>query len=103
MGWGWINNKDTNYYTRLRLINKVKKYVRKYYEYNEPVNLVKPVVFTYAGGRVLITAVEFYKYYHKHFQQTKTYIRVHLDNGEFVHLDKLRSKHLLGLVKQVLG
>lgn len=102
MGWDWVNKKDTNYYTRIRLVNKVIKFVKKNYKHNQPVDLVNPVIFSYAGGKIMITSVEFYQYFHEHFQQTKTYVRIHLDNGETFRVDKLRTKHLLELVKQGL-
>jgi hypothetical protein len=101
MSWDWINKKGTNYYTRLRLIGRVNKFVRANYEFNKPVQLKTPVVFTYSGGKVLITAIELVQYYHEGYKQTKTYVRICLDNGNEVHLEKLRLKHLFELIKEV--
>ena len=100
MSWDWYHKKDTNYFIRINLVKQVKKYMITKLEANTPFQLIPPVAFTYSGGRVLITHLERHKYMSR-FKREFTLLRVHLDNGTFVPLDKLRTKHLLK-ISQIL-
>lgn len=87
------HKKDVNYYTRLALLNKVRKAVCGALQFNVPLNLSCPVPFSYSGGKRVITQIELYKYM-SNFKREFTNIRVILDDGTTVPLAKLRTKHL---------
>lgn len=90
----WLQHKkDQNYYTRLALVNRVKKLVEATFEHNAPRELTPPVAYTYSGGKIFITHVEWHQYMSQFKREFNT-IRVHLDDGTFVPLSKLRTKHL---------
>jgi hypothetical protein len=87
------HKKDQNYYTRLALINKVRKAVCGVLKFNVPMNLSCAVPYSYSGGKRVITKIELYKYM-SNFKREFTNIRVILDDGTTVPLAKLRTKHL---------
>ncbi len=90
----WTQPKDVNYYGRLSLINKIKKYVDKNLTYGVPLPLNPPIPFTYNGGKKSIINIERYQYISCFKKEFKT-IRVQLDDGTYVRLIDLRMKHLL--------
>jgi hypothetical protein len=101
MSWDWYTKKDTNYYIRLSQINAIKKYVDANLNVNEPLEFVKPLPYTYSGGKITMVSMERYKYMSQ-FKREFTVIRVLLDNGEHIPLAKLRLKHLLQISKLFL-
>jgi hypothetical protein len=52
-----------------------------------------PVPYSYSGGKKFIVNIEWHKYMSQ-FKREFTTIRVQLDDGTFVPLAKLRTKHL---------
>jgi hypothetical protein len=88
------HKKDVNYYMRLKLVGVIKTHVDNNFEFNSPVNFDPPLPYTYTGGKIGIVSMERHKYMSQ-FKREFTTIRVLLDNGEHVPLDKLRLKHLI--------
>jgi hypothetical protein len=82
-----------NYYNRLALANKVKQLVEAQFKHNTPRAFDPPIAYSYSGGKIFITHIERYKYMSQ-FKRWFTTIRVMLDDGTFVPLAKLRTKHL---------
>jgi hypothetical protein len=79
---------------RLKLIGAIKSHVDNTFDINSPVAFVKPLPYTYSGGKVTMISMERYRYMSQ-FKREFTVIRVLLDNGEYIPLAKLRLKHLL--------
>lgn len=98
MSWDWYNKKNTNYYNRLALVNKVKKCVESLLPVNTPLPLLVP--YSYTGGRKNIVSIERYQYFSQ-FKRVFTTIRVKLTCGTFVPLAKLRTKHLTLIYQQL--
>ena len=90
----WPQPKDTNYYTRLNLISKIKKYVETHLEYDVPYVFEKPIVYEYHGGCRKMINIAKYKY--MSFYKTEfTTITCLLDDQTFVRLIHLKNRHLL--------
>lgn len=79
---------------RLKLVGAIKAHVDEEFEFNSPVAFVKPLPYTYSGGKITMISMERYKYMSQ-FKREFTVIRILLDNGTYVPLTKLRLKHLL--------
>lgn len=94
----WHTPKDVNYYNRLALINKVRKIVLKNMDFENPIQFPIPIPYSYDGGKVAILWIERHKYMSS-FKREFTNIRVRLEGGEFVSLQKLRPKHLIEIYK----
>lgn len=90
----WQQPKDVNYYGRLALINKIKKYVDSHLPFSVPMPLAPPIPYSYNGGKKLIVNIERYQYMSCFKREFKT-IRCQLDDGTYVRLVDLRMKHLL--------
>ena len=99
MSWAWYSKKDTNYYVRLSLINKVAKIIKKTFDYNKPMEFNPPIIFTYKGGKQTIINIEWHKYMSDQFKREFTHIRVQLDNSTYVLLTDLRTSHLMDILK----
>jgi hypothetical protein len=85
--------KDANYYNRLALISRMKRFVESRFEFEAPFVFPKPIPYSYAGGRKLMISIERHKYVSCFKREFKT-IRILLDDGTYVRLVKLRMKHL---------
>lgn len=83
---------------RLKLVGAIKAHVDEKFEFNSPVAFVKPIPYTYSGGKITMVSMERHKYMSQ-FKREFTVIRVLLDNGEHIPLAKLRLKHLLQISK----
>lgn len=92
------HKKDANYYNRLALASKVKKLVETFIQFNTPLPIDVP--YTYNGGKKTIISIERYKYMSQ-FKREFTVIRVAIDDGTYVKLDKLRTKHLTAIYQQL--
>lgn len=94
MSWDWYTKKDTNYHVRTALIRKIKDRIDSTFEVNSPVLFSPPIAFSYSGGKISMISIERYRYMSQ-FKREFTTIRILLDNGEYIPLAKLRTKHLL--------
>jgi hypothetical protein len=94
----WHKPKDVNYYNRLALINKVKKVVENKMNFSDPVAFEPPIPYSYNGGKVNILSIERHKYM-SNFKREFTNIRVLLEDGTYVKLQALRSKHLIEIYR----
>lgn len=92
------HKKDTNYYNRIALVNKVKKYVESLLPVNSPLPLTVP--YSYTGGRKNIVEIERHQYMSQ-FKRVFTTIRVKLTCGTHIPLAKLRTKHLTAIFQQL--
>jgi len=102
MSWDWYTKKDTNYHVRMALVRKIKVKIDDTFEVNSPVLITPPIAFTYSGGKISMVSIERYRYMSQ-FKREFTTIRILLDNGEYIPLIKLRTKHLLKLSKIFLN
>lgn len=96
----WQQPKDVNYYGRLAMVNKVKRYVDSHLEFGVPLMFNPPIPYTYNGGRVLIMNIERHQYMSVFKREFKT-IRCLLDDGRYIRLIDLRMKHLVEIYKQL--
>ena len=99
MPWPY-NKKDVNYYTKLKLINNIKKFVEAHVDYDVPIQFNPPIIYDYRGGKVLILNILHHKYMSQ-FKREFTPIICHLDNGTVVRLTELKNKHVLEIFKSL--
>jgi hypothetical protein len=101
MSWKFAHKNTQDYADRIALISKIRRIVQKSFELNVPLTFSPPVTFTHSGGKVSIVNIQWYSYWNEHFKRPFSHIRVALDNGAFVRLEKLRTKHLLPIYQQM--
>jgi hypothetical protein len=90
----WQQPKDVNYYGRLALVNKIKKYVEARFDFGVPFIFPEPIAYSYNGGAKKMLNIERYRYMSVFKREFKT-IRCLLDDGTYVRLVDLRLKHLI--------
>jgi hypothetical protein len=96
----WTRPKDVNYYGRLAMVSKIRRYVDSKMDFGVPLIFNPPIPYSYNGGRKLIINIERYQYMSVFKREFKT-IRCELDDGRYVRLADLRMKHLVEIYKQL--